>query len=136
MYGPMHSATQGVNAYAQVAVETGVEAADPHKLILMLLDGALMCIASAHQHMLKNEIAAKGENVSKAIEIISNGLKASLNTEAGGELAQRLSALYDYMCSRLLYANAHNKPAGLDEVRNLLNELKDAWTQIGDDKAG
>lgn len=132
MYESMRSATSGANAYARVAVETGVGTADSHTLIVMLFDGALMCIASARQHMLSKEIAAKGENVSKAIEIITNGLKASLNAEAGGELAQRLGALYDYMCNRLLHANVTNNPAALDEVHNLLAELKDAWSQIGD----
>jgi flagellar protein FliS len=97
----------------------------------MLFDGALLCVASARQHMDTQNIAAKGENISKAINIITNGLKASLDMAAGGELSERLAALYDYMCERLLLANMKNNPAVLDEVRNLLHELKSAWEGIG-----
>lgn len=121
----------GAAAYSNVGVETGVTAADPHKLILMLFDGAITCVGAAREHMLKKEIGPKGENVSKAINIISNGLKVSLDTTSGGELAGRLAALYDYMSERLLFANMRNDPAALEEVKGLLRELRDAWQQIG-----
>lgn len=122
---------RSVAAYAQVGVETAVTTADPHKLVVMLFEGALLCVGTAKQHMIRSEIAPKGENVSKAINIIANGLKASLDMGVGGELAERLAALYDYMCERLLFANIKNNPAVLDEVHRLLSELKEAWEQIG-----
>jgi flagellar protein FliS len=122
-------------AYNKVGVETGVESADPHKLILMLFEGAMLAVASASLHMTRkngiDDLARKGEAISKAINIITNGLKASLDLNSGGELAGRLGALYDYMGMRLLYANLHDQPAILDEVSHLLAELKDAWEQIG-----
>lgn len=118
------------SAYARIGMETGVSTADPHKLILMLFDGAIMSITSAAVAMDNRQIAAKGEGISKAIEIITNGLKISLNMEAGGELAERLAALYDYMADRLLYANLHNNRAALDEVCELLSGLRDAWRSI------
>jgi flagellar protein FliS len=121
-----------VAAYRKVGVETGVESADPHKLILMLFEGALLSVASASLHMRRGEVARKGECISKAIDIIANGLKASLDMGAGGDLAAKLAALYDYMCNRLFYANLHNNPAALDEVSHLLAELKSAWEQIGE----
>lgn len=111
-------------------VETGVATASPHKLILMLFDGAILSITSAAAAMEKKDIPTKGQAISKAIEIIINGLKASLDLEAGGELADRLSALYDYMSERLLYANLHNNRAALDEVTSLLQGLREAWEQI------
>lgn len=136
MFGPMQrSASNPVSAYAQVGMETGVGTADPHRLILMLFDGALLCVVSAKQQMESHSIAAKGENISKAINIITNGLKASLDMTAGGELSERLAALYDYMCERLLFANLKNNTAVLDEVRNLLHELKGAWEDIGSREA-
>lgn len=132
MFATMHNPKA---AYDRVGIETGVETADPHKLILMLFEGALLAVASASLHMKRNEnaadVARKGEAISKAINIITNGLKASLDQEAGGELSARLAALYDYMGARLLQANLHNQPAILDEVSHLLAELKDAWAQIG-----
>jgi flagellar protein FliS len=122
-------------AYKRAGVEMSVETADPHRLILMLFEGALLAIASASLHMKRKEdaesVARKGEAISKAIDIIDNGLKASLDLNAGGELAGRLAALYDYMSARLLYANLHDQPAALDEVSHLLAELKEAWEQIG-----
>lgn len=128
MFAVMHNPKA---AYQKVGIETGVDAADPHKLVLMLFDGAMLAVSGASLHMQRNEIAKKGEAVSKAINIIANGLKASLDTQAGGELAERLAALYDYMCARLLHANMNNQPAVLDEVSHLLAELKGAWEQIG-----
>jgi len=120
------------NAYAQVSVETGVSTANPHKLILMLYDGALLQIRTAGIAMQAKDIPGKGTAISKAIEIIINGLKVSLDMEAGGELAERLSALYQYMSDRLLYANLHNNQPALDEVAGLLATLREAWAEIGD----
>jgi flagellar protein FliS len=127
----MHNPTA---AYKKVGIETGIEAADPHKLVLMLFEGAQLSLAAASVHMRRGdpqEIARKGEAISKAINIISNGLKVSLDMDSGGDLAVKLAALYDYMCVRLLHANLHNQPAILDEVSHLLAELKGAWEQIG-----
>lgn len=129
------SQTSTARTYATVGVETGIESASPHKLILMLYEGALVSISSARLHMQRKEVAEKGAAISKAIEIISTGLKAGLDTNAGGDLALRLSALYDYMCTRLLHANMKNDPRALDEVAKLLGELKSAWEEIADDPA-
>lgn len=120
-----------LNVYSQVGVETGVAAASPHKLIAMLYDGALLSIASAKLYMQHNEVAKKGEAISKAIAIIDEGLKASLDEKVGGELAQNLKALYSYMCQRLLVANLKNDSGALDEVTRLLSDLKGAWDSIG-----
>ncbi|NMG45885.1 flagellar export chaperone FliS [Aromatoleum toluvorans] len=124
------SSSNRASAYAKVGVETGVSTADPHKLILMLFDGAILSIATAAAAMERNDISTKGQAISKTIEIVINGLKASLDLNAGGELASRLSALYDYMTERLLYANLHNSRPALDEVRGLLETLREAWAGI------
>lgn len=123
------------NAYHVIGVETGVMAANPHKLILMLYDGGLLAIAMAKQAMKTGKISEKGEEISRAIEIITNGLMVSLDLQSGGEIAARLQALYEYMCNRLVQANLHNNPAILDEVSGLLQELKTAWEEIAKDPA-
>jgi flagellar protein FliS len=125
------SARKAVEVYAQVGVETGVAAADPHKLILMLFDGTHAALCAAKLAIDRNDIAAKAASISKAIAIIDGGLKASLDVKAGGVLAERLASLYDYMLNRLLAANLRNDPALLDEVNRLLDELRGAWAQIG-----
>ncbi|RJG15592.1 flagellar export chaperone FliS [Massilia cavernae] len=128
MFGSMKS---GANAYAKVGIETGVMAASPHKLIVMLYDGALTAIRNAQAHMKSGNIPEKGSQISKAIQIIENGLRASLDREVGGQIAQGLDSLYEYMGHRLLMANLNNQPELLDEVHRLLSELRDAWNQIG-----
>lgn len=119
-----------LNSYRSVGVETGVIAASPQKLVVMLYEGAIAAIAAAQQHLRLNDIAAKGKAVSQAISIIDGGLKASLDLSVGGALAQNLSELYDYMGRRLLHANLKNDPAALDEVRQLLQQLMSAWEAL------
>ncbi|WP_075258126.1 flagellar export chaperone FliS [Herbaspirillum camelliae] len=128
MFGTMK---RGANAYANIGVETGVLAASPHKLITMLFDGALVAIALGKKYMAEANIKDKGESITKAILIVDNGLRASLNKEVGGELALNLDSLYEYMSRRLFEANATNNPAILDEVHSLLEDIRSAWEQIG-----
>lgn len=125
------AAQRALNAYSSVGVETGVVAATPHRLILMLFEGARIAIANAKGHMQRREIGPKCEAISKAIAIIDQGLNASLDVNAGGELALRLRALYEYTANRLIQANAENDTSMLDEVANLLAELHGAWAAIG-----
>lgn len=124
------STSSGANAYAKVGVETGVAAASPHKLIVMLFEGAMVAVASGIQHMQAGNIANKGMAISKAISIIDNGLRVSLDKKVGGEIALNLDALYEYMSNRLLIANLKNQPQILEEVYQLLKGLKDAWEAI------
>ncbi len=119
-----------LNAYKQVEVDAGVLAASPHKLILLLFDGAIQAIARARFHMEHKDIAGKGKAVSQGISIIG-GLNGCLDKEAGGSIAENLSALYEYMNYRLMQANVINDVGGLDEVTNLLTELRDAWDAVG-----
>lgn len=121
--------------YAKVGLETSVAAADPHRLILMLFDGALLAIATAGNALREGRIADKGRAISRAIDIVSSGLRASLNFSVGDELPNRLAALYDYMAARLVHANLHNDPAALQEVSRLLGEIKSAWEEIANDPA-
>ena len=123
-------ARNALNAYSQVDMEVNVAVASPCKLVLLLYDGALKAISQAKFNMQDNKIAAKGEAISKAVTIIDEGLKRSLDVKAGGEIAENLSALYDYMCQRLFMANLKNDLDALDEVSKLLSELRGAWAAI------
>jgi len=132
MFGSMQ---RGVNAYAKVGMETSVISASPHKLIVLLYDGAITAIKNGATQMTAGNIIEKGAAISKALDIINNGLRASLDKKAGGEIASNLDSLYVYMTERLLMANLQNKVALLDEVQTLLVDLRDAWTQIGEKPA-
>jgi len=121
--------------YRKAGLESQVESASPHELVLLLFQGAIMQVAAASTHMAQKDMARKGEAIGRAIDIIDGGLKACLDYKAGGDLSERLGALYEYACTRLLQANLRNDAAALDEVKKLLGELKLAWEEIASDPA-
>lgn len=126
-----HSAQRALNAYSSVNTELSVISAEPHKLILMLFDGASAAVAAAKLAMQQGQLESKASAIAKALAIIDEGLKASLDLRSGGELAAQLLSLYDYLSYRLTQANLKNRPEGLDEVKALLAELRGAWASIG-----
>ena len=121
----------GIQAYAQVGVESAVLSASPHQLVVLLFDGALSAMKKAIILIEQGDIPGKGQAIRKAINIISNGLQSGLNHEVGGDLAANLDSLYDYMTRRLLQANLHNDINAINEVVELLNNIADAWKEIG-----
>lgn len=125
------SARNAPGQYSNMAVQTGIESASPHRLIQMLMEGALEKLARAKGFMQRNEIRAKGQQIGWAISIIE-GLKASLNKAEGGEIAQNLEDLYIYMEQRLIVASRENDPAILDEVIALMRQIKEGWDGIAD----
>lgn len=132
MFGSVH---KGANAYANVGLETGVSSASPHKLIVMLFDGALTTLSIALTEMHAKNIAAKGRAISRAIRIIEEGLRASLDKSAGGAIAGSLDSLYEFIANRLVQANLENKPEYIEEAQRLLGELRGAWLAIDPEAA-
>ena len=116
-------------AYQSVATHGGVAAADPHRLIVMLMDGALDRIAQARGCIQHNATGDKNNLLSSAIAIIDE-LRCSLDLKAGGPLAANLDDLYDYLCRQLVKANLSNRTETLDEVAQLLNEIRSAWIAL------
>jgi flagellar protein FliS len=117
------------NQYARLGVTTAVDSASPHRLIEMLLEGAMSRIATAKGHMQRGETSAKGEQLGWAISIVG-GLRGSLDMKGGGEIAANLDALYDYMERKLLEANLDDNVQALDEVHGLLAQIRDGWSGI------
>ena len=122
---------KGAGAYARVGVESAAMSASPHQLIVMLFDGAQSSIRAARIHMQAGNVAEKGKAISKALDIVNNGLLAALDMDKGGEIAERLAALYDYVVRLLLAANLHNDQESLDQAENLLDDVASAWREIG-----
>jgi flagellar secretion chaperone FliS len=118
------------HAYKSVGVSTTVEGASPHKLITMLYDGLLKHLRLAKAHMLKGELGNKAAALSKAMSILDQGLRASLDDEKGGDISARLRALYDYSERQLVLANARNDVSRVDEVIALIEPLRAAWVGI------
>lgn len=119
----------GISAYQQFGVSTEIEGANPHRLIQMLIDGALAKIRVAGRCLDGGDIVGKCENIDWAMAIIG-GLRGSLNTEEGGEIAANLDSLYEYMGRQLALANVRNDRELLEEVISLLGEIKSGWDGI------
>ncbi len=126
---PAYSRSPSLAAYQSVAAHGGVAAADPHRLILMLMDGALERIAGARGAILAGAQETKAGLIHRSVAIIDE-LRSSLNFEAGGEIAQNLGALYDYCVRQLMKANLESRADLLEEVSNLLREVRSAWIQL------
>jgi flagellar secretion chaperone FliS len=116
--------------YSQVGVETGVQGASPHKLVAMLFEGYFESLARAKSAMAAGQIELKGREIGRAVRIVEEGLKASLDLRGGGSLAGDLADLYAYVSVRLTHANLKNDAAALDECRSLMKPLHDAWQSI------
>ncbi len=125
----MYSAS-GTKAYAKIGVESAVMSATPDQLVTLLFDGALSALVRSRLFLLDGNIAGKGESLSKAINIIENGLKQGLEENRGDELADNLAGLYRYMVHRLLQANLHNDAEAILEVETLLRNIADAWKEV------
>ena len=123
------NASTALGAYKDTKNQVAIEDANPHKLISMLVDGAIERVSVAIGAMGRGEIASTGESIGRAISIVDN-LRVSLDQEHGGEIAANLAALYDYMTRRLLEANATKDSDMLAEVVGLLKEIKVAWDQV------
>ncbi len=118
--------------YQSVDLRATVETASPHKLISMLLDGALGALAKAKGSIERESIEERTQNLNKASEIII-GLKGSLDLEKGGEIAANLDGLYDYMLRSIMAANRQNDIEKVQEVMNLMLEIKQGWSEMPND---
>ncbi|YAC08777.1 flagellar export chaperone FliS [Escherichia coli] len=119
-------AAKGTQAYAQIGVESAVMSASQQQLVTMLFDGVLSALVRASLFMQDNNQQGKGVSLSKAINIIENGLRVSLDEESKDELTQNLIALYSYMVRRLLQANLRNDVSAVEEVEALMRNIADA----------
>lgn len=125
---------RALDRYQQIGVQAEIGGASPHRLVALLLEGALTRVMAARGAMEAGEIARKGELIGRAIALVE-GLKASLDHNRGGDIAANLAAVYDYAENRLLLANVSNDPDVLTEVANLLREIASGWTAIAGEVA-
>ncbi len=127
----MRPAQYALKEYQQNQVDAGVAYADPHTLIAMLLDGLLDRLAVAKGTMERGAYAEKSRTIGNAIEIL-NYLQTILDPEKGGEVAENLGRLYAYMIERLFWASSRNDTAILDEVGDLVREIRSGWEGMRD----
>ena len=118
------------DSYHRVHVETGAQAGDPHKLIEMLLQGAIDSIHKARGALERQDFRVKGEQVAKAVRIVEEGLRAALDPVSGGQIAAELDQLYGYVVRKLSLANLRNDDQALMECAQLLQPIQEAWAGI------
>lgn len=128
-YGKKRS---GVAQYGKVAAESEADYANPHRLVQMLMEGALDKVATAKGCIERNDLEGKSRQITWAMSII-NGLRTSLDMDGGGAIAVNLDDLYDYMVRRLIDASAQNDADALTEVIDLMLEIKGAWDAMPDE---
>jgi flagellar protein FliS len=112
-------------AYKRTAVLT----ASQGQLIVMLYDGAGRFLTQASAAMADRKVELAHNKLRRA-ELIIAHLSSTLDHERGGELAGRLLAIYNFCGRHLNHARIDRDPEPIDEVRELLGTLRDAWSQV------
>jgi flagellar protein FliS len=120
---------KALEGYGRNAVESEVNFASPHRIIQMLMEGALAKIASAKGCIQRGNSAEKVRQITWGMNII-NGLRSSLDHQQGGDIVANLDSLYEYMGRRLQESSINNDVTALDEVVTLLTEIKSGWDEI------
>ena len=127
---------RSASAYKRVGLETSVEGASPHRLVALLFDALLQSLSAARAAMARGDIQVKGREISRAVNILEEGLKAGLDNSPGNEIAVNLRAVYSYSISRLTMANLKNDDRMLVEVRDLIAPIADAWNEVREQVSG
>lgn len=125
-------ALKGINAYKKGNLKQDVASADPHKITLMLMQGALDRMAYGKGCIERKDFEGKAEHLSRVSAILIN-LRDTLDREVGGEVSENLYSLYEYIIGRITDANIQNDLKIMDEVINLLLPIKNAWASIPED---
>lgn len=120
----------GYNAYTAVSLDSQIAGATPHQLIVLLYDGAINAMRRAEIYFQSGNIARRGEMISRAINIIDNGLRAGLDHEKGGQIAAELESLYEYISRTLLEANLNKSGESLPHLISLMTEMQETWQAI------
>lgn len=120
----------GYNAYTAVLLDSQIAGATPHQLIVLLYDGAINAMRRAEIYFQSGNIARRGEMISRAINIIDNGLRAGLDHEKGGQIAAELESLYEYISRTLLEANLNKSGENLPHLISLMTEMQETWQAI------
>ena len=125
----MNMRERALASYGDVKVTTGVAGADNIQLIQMLFDGLIESLATAKGHIERGSINEKSKSLARAGRIVV-GLQGALDFDKGGDIARNLNDLYSYVTRRLFHVNAHNDLEALQEVHNLMNEIRGAWQVV------
>lgn len=124
------SLRKGMSAYRHVDINTRNVTQDQHELVAMMFDGVLESVTRAKGAIMGSDLETKVVEITRAMRILQEGLRTSLDLDNGGELARNLANLYDYCVVRLTQANSQDSMEALDEVAALIKPVADAWRQM------
>ncbi len=126
----------GAAQYRAVRNQGLVTGASPTRLVQIMFEHIVSQLGIAHSCMQRieqnrplHDVVAKGAAIGKAVRLIAQ-LNGTLNMEKGGEVAENLARLYDYMLRKLTLANATNDAALVAEVTGLVQDIKIGWDHI------
>lgn len=120
----------GYDSYQQVDLDAQAASANPHQLVVMLIDGLLDEIERIRGHLAASRLEAKGVSIKKCMNILI-GLSSALDDENGGEIAENLRQLYDFCQIELYYASTQNDAARLDNVERVMGNVREGWMNFG-----
>ncbi|MEF1327963.1 flagellar export chaperone FliS [Vibrio sp. M260121] len=120
----------GYDSYQQVDLDAQAASANPHQLVVMLIDGLLDEIERIRGHLAASRLEAKGVSINKCMNILI-GLSSALDDENGGEIAENLRQLYDFCQVELYYASTQNDAARLDNVERVMGNVREGWMNFG-----
>ena len=121
-----------LQAYKKIIVDSQLTAASPHKIVQMLMAGAIERLIQGKAAMQAGNIPVKGERLGKALNIIIS-LRSCLSMSDGGDIAKNLDQLYEFMIMQISEANHKNDSQPIDDVIDIIREIKSAWDQIPDE---
>ncbi len=120
----------GYDSYQQVDLDAQAAAANPHQLVIMLIDGLLDEIERIRGHLAAKRLAEKGAGINKCMNILI-GLTSALDDENGGEIADNLRQLYDFCQVELYYASVQNDADRLMNVERVMGNIREGWINFG-----
>lgn len=115
--------------YREVSRRSEIEGASPHKLTELLLQGAIKNIHLTRDAIAKKDIVERGNYITKAMSIVAE-LEGTLDKDRGGELAENLSMLYQFLTTTLLDVHVSGDGSGLDQAEAVLENILEAWRAI------
>lgn len=120
----------GYDSYQQVDLDAQAAAANPHQLVIMLIDGLLDEIERIRGHLAAKRLAEKGAGINKCMNILI-GLTSALDDENGGDIAENLRQLYDFCQVELYYASVQNDADRLMNVERVMGNIREGWMNFG-----
>ncbi|EGQ7827897.1 flagellar export chaperone FliS [Vibrio parahaemolyticus] len=120
----------GYDSYQQVDLDAQAAAANPHQLVIMLIDGLLDEIERIRGHLAAKRLAEKGAGINKCMNILI-GLTSALDDDNGGEIAENLRQLYDFCQVELYYASVQNDADRLMNVERVMGNIREGWVNFG-----